>query len=186
MADPAPIDLPMRREALFDPPSELRRVRERRPLRRLRYRNGDVGWLVTSHSLARAVLTDARFGLADPKPFPVQDPARHAALIDTPARIGAVGGDLLTMDPPDHTRLRRLLVSQFSIGRMAVLRPRVTRIVDERLDAMEQQGPPLDLVETFAGPIALATHCELLGVPQQDSVHLEGLSRTAADPGSTP
>jgi cytochrome P450 len=182
----APIDLPMRRERALDPPAELAALRAERPVCRLRYRDGRVGWLVTSHRLARAVMTDRRFLLTAQRPFPTQDPAKHAAIIETPARIGADGGDLLQLDPPDHTRLRRAILSRFTREQTDALRPRVTEIVRARLDAMERLGPPVDLVETFAAPIALGTHCALLGLPEENGRHIERFSRAAADPDAHP
>src|SRR4051794_13591448 len=175
----APIDLPMRRERPLDPPGELAALRAQRPVCRLRYRDGRIGWLVTSHELARAVLTDRRFLLTAQRPFPTQDPAKHAAIVQTPARIGAQGGDLLQLDPPDHTRLRRAILSRFTREQADALRPRIAKIVGACLDAMEQLGPPVDLVEAFAAPIALGTHCALLGLSEDDGRHIERFSRAA-------
>jgi cytochrome P450 len=180
--DSAPVEMPMRRERLFDPPAELGRLRAQRPLCRLRYRSGEVGWLVTSYGLARAVMTDARFILGRPRPFPTQDPVKHAALVETPVQMGASGGDLLALDAPDHMRVRRLLVSDFSVRRMDELESHVARIVGARLDAMQRSGPPVDLVEAFASPIALSTHCALLGVPEEDGAHLGQVTHAVADP----
>ena len=65
------------------------------------------------------------------------------------------------MNPPEHTRYRRLLAEHFTAARMDEYRPRVERIVAERLDAMEQAGSPVDLVSMFAAPVSLelATPC---------------------------
>lgn len=181
-----PIDLPMRRERPLDPPPALVALRTERPLHRLRFRDGRIGWLVTGHRLAREVMTDRRFLLGTPRPLPIQDPAKHAAIIETPKQIAAHGGDLLQLDPPDHTRLRRAALGQFTRDRSETLGPRVTEIVRACLDAMERQGSPVDLVQAFAGPIALGTHCALLGLSEAEGRHIERFSRAAADPDASP
>jgi cytochrome P450 len=177
--------IPMTRDMLFDPPRELARLREREPLSRLRYRDGKVGWLVTSHALARAVLTDARFGLRAMRAFPVEDPVRHAAVQEVLDRERVNAGNLLAMDPPEHTRLRRMLAGQFSIDRADGLRAVVEGIVHERLATMEATGPPADLVSAFAFPVALATHCALLGVPRSDGEQLERVATITSDPSAS-
>ena len=69
------------------------------------------------------------------------------------------------MDPPGHTRLRRLSAQAFTVRRIAALRPRIQEIADDLLRAMTGHGPPADLVEEFAFPLPTAVICELLGVP---------------------
>ncbi len=71
---------------------------------------------------------------------------------------------ILFLDPPDHTRLRRLVSDAFSAARIEALRPRIERTAAELLDAMD--GPEtLDLIEMYAWPLPLQVICELLGVP---------------------
>ena len=77
-------------------------------------------------------------------------------------------GNLLGVDPPEHTRLRRMLTPEFTVRRMRRLEPRIVEIVDDHLDAMEKAGPPADLVADFALPIPSLVICELLGVPYAD------------------
>jgi cytochrome P450 len=182
---PSAIELPVERQAIFDPPAELSALREQRPLCRLKYRSGEVGWLVTSYELARAVMTDARFILGGHKAFPIQDQAQFTTLVETFERMGGVAS-LLLLDAPDHMRIRRLLVGDFSVSKVGELKPHINRIVEERLDAMEQAGPPVDLVKEFAEPVALLTHCALLGLPEQESVRLSTVNRAVTDPDSPP
>ncbi|RBQ21481.1 cytochrome P450 [Spongiactinospora rosea] len=148
----------------FDPPSELATLREKDPVSPMLYPDGHIGWLVTEHALTRQVLADARFGA-------------RADLVHTPlSRAKTEGGErrpapagvFSQMDPPQHTRYRRLLAGQFTVRRMRLLADRVREITAGRLDAMEQQGPVVDLVETFALPIPSLVICELLGVPYED------------------
>jgi cytochrome P450 len=77
-------------------------------------------------------------------------------------------GNLLGFDPPEHTRLRRMLTPEFTVRRMRRLEPRIIEIVEEHLDAMEKAGPAADLVADFALPIPSLVICELLGVPFAD------------------
>jgi cytochrome P450 len=75
---------------------------------------------------------------------------------------------MLAVDPPDHTRLRRLVAGAFSLRRIEALEPTVSRLVDDLLDGLEAQGPDavVDLVPTFAFPLPFTVICELLGVPE--------------------
>jgi cytochrome P450 len=77
-------------------------------------------------------------------------------------------GDLTGVDPPEHTRLRRLLVGYFTVRRMRALTDQAEEITARQLDAMERRGPHVDLVPAFAVPIPALLICELLGVPYDD------------------
>lgn len=147
----------------FDPSPDLARFREEEPLHRLGFADGHVGWVVTSHALARTVLAEGRFSARAELVHPAVE---HA---DEP--VGpepAPPGVFLFMDPPDHTRYRRLLASQFTVRRMKQFEPRVSQIVADHLDAMEVSGPPADLVEAFGWPVPSVVICELLGVTPRD------------------
>jgi cytochrome P450 len=94
-------------------------------------------------------------------------PAVVAAGRDTAEFRRRQAGNLLGQDPPDHTRLRRMLTGEFTVKRMKRLVPRVEEIVAQHLDAMEQTGPPSELVADFALPVPSMVICELLGVPYE-------------------
>ncbi|MFI7641546.1 cytochrome P450 [Nonomuraea sp. NPDC049400] len=165
---PAPA-LPTERttERPFDPPAGLAQLREERPLSRLSYPDGHVGWLVTSHALCRQVLADLRFSAR----LELQHlPIPGLVKADRPAPPGAFA----MMDPPEHTRYRRVLTGEFTVRRMRLLTERIQEITAERLDAMEETGPPVDLVKTWAQPIPAQLTCELLGVPYADRARFEG------------
>lgn len=173
-----PIALPTQRIHPFDPPSELGRLREREPICRLAYPDGHVGWLVTSHQLARTVLADPRFSIRLAKSRSPVALALSAAFKKLESEHGSRlssrhGGNFLEMDPPQHTRFRRMLAGEFTFRRIEELRPRIEAIVADHLDVMEQKGPPVDLVETFALPVPSLAICELLGVPysERDAFH---------------
>jgi cytochrome P450 len=93
-------------------------------------------------------------------------------------------GGLGFTDPPEHTRLRKLLTPEFTHRRLARLGPRITAIVEERLDAMEAMaaaGERVDLVRDFALPIPALTICELLGIPYAERDEFQELSTARFD-----
>lgn len=119
---------------------------------------GGDAWLVTRYEQTRFVLSDPRFSRA------------AAAGADVPrARPGfEPAGNLLCMDPPDHSRIRSLVAKAFTVRRVEQLRPRIQDIVDGLLDAMITAGPPADFAETVAWELPVQVICELLGVPLTD------------------
>ncbi|GAA2648270.1 cytochrome P450 [Nonomuraea recticatena] len=147
----------------FDPPEELAQLREQHPLSRMVFPDGHVGWLVTSHALVRAVVADPRFSSRHElmhSPFP--------GAISAERPPPAAPGMFIGVDPPEHTRYRKLLTGKFTVRRMRRLTARVEEITAEHLDAMERQGPPVDLVQAYAQPVPALLICELLGVPYAD------------------
>ncbi|HEY3605561.1 MAG TPA: cytochrome P450, partial [Sporichthyaceae bacterium] len=86
----------------------------------------------------------------------------------------ALAQHVLTMDPPDHTRLRRLVAQAFTPARVETLRPRVQELVDDLCDGLAKAGPDatVDLVPTFAFPLPYTVICELLGIPEPDRAAL--------------
>ncbi|MFE3447988.1 cytochrome P450 [Nonomuraea sp. NPDC059194] len=150
---------PMTRQRTFDPPDEL--FDDPAPVRPLTFADGHQGWLVTGHAAGRAVLADPRFS---------NNPRRmHPLLASRRLPEGEVPpGFFLRMDAPDHTHYRRLLTGQFTVRRMNLLKSRIEEIAADCLDDMERQGPPTDLVRSFALPIPSLVICELLGVPYED------------------
>ena len=156
--------LHMRRDA-FSPTAELREVRETDGVRTVTNSFGMQVYLVTRHEDIKDVLADhERFSNARPPGFVVPG----APPISEGEQASARAGNLLSLDPPEHQRLRRMLTPEFTIRRMKRLEPRIVEIVDAQLDAMENAGPPTDLVENFALPIPSLVICELLGVPYDD------------------
>lgn len=176
-----PITLSMRRQRTFDPPPELEQVlRSDRSLHRLRFRGGELGWLVTGYKEGRAVLNDSRFSLRQWPPLLTEDPGKHAAYVEMMDRTGLIAGEMLAMDPPEHTRLRRVLAPKFSLGSVREMTADVDEVVGRCLDEIEEAGPPVDLVQAFATPIPQRMHCVLLGVPEEDIPMLELIGETFA------
>ena len=156
--------LHMRRDA-FSPTAELREIRETEGVRTFTNAFGMQVYLVTRHEDIKDVLSDhERFSNGRPPGFVVPG----APQISEEEQASSRAGNLLGLDPPEHSRLRRMLTPEFTIRRMKRLEPRIVEIVDAQLDAMENAGPPVDLVENFALPIPSLVICELLGVPYDD------------------
>ncbi|GHC40916.1 cytochrome P450 [Streptomyces cinnamoneus] len=126
-------------------------------LRRVRLPFGEPAWLVTRYADARLVLGDRRFSRA------------AAAGHDEPRQSpGRSNSGILSMDPPDHTRLRTLVMKAFTVQRMERLRPGIRALAEGLLDDMVAAGPPADLVEDYALPVPVSVICRLLGVPEED------------------
>ncbi|WP_329246056.1 cytochrome P450 [Actinoallomurus sp. NBC_01490] len=135
-------------------------LRREQPLCRVRLPYGEAAWLVTRYEDAKVVLGDPRF-------------SRAAAVDRDEPRVRpqrGVSGGLLRHDPPEHSRLRRLVAKAFTARRVEGLRPRAQQIADQLIDRMMAQGPPAELVEDFALPLPITVICELLGVPVEDRV----------------
>src|SRR6185295_5535972 len=89
-----------------------------------------------------------------------------------PDFIEAIMRNLLMLDAPDHTRLRRLVVKAFTPRLVESLRPRVQAIVDELLDSLSG-AREADLIQAFAYPLPVVVICEMLGVPAADRAQLK-------------
>jgi cytochrome P450 len=156
--------LHMRREG-FDPVREMTALRDDEGVRQVETAFGMPAFLVARHADVKAVLADsARFSNDSRRAFD----APGAPKVSAEERDRMRAGNLLGVDPPEHTRLRRMLTPEFTVRRMRRLEPRIVEIVDDHLDAMEKAGPPCDLVADFALPIPSLVICELLGVPYAD------------------
>ncbi|TMR20984.1 cytochrome P450 [Nonomuraea turkmeniaca] len=153
------------RRVEFDPAPELAAARDEEGVKRITTVFGADAWLVTRYADVREVLGDAeRFKIA-PQTI-ARLPGAPEMTKEQLAKINA--GNLIGVDPPEHTRLRRMLTPEFTIRRMRRLEPRIRRIIDDHLDAMEAAGSPAELVSSFALPIPSLVICELLGVPYEE------------------
>ncbi|TNC21680.1 cytochrome P450 [Amycolatopsis alkalitolerans] len=122
--------------------------------------NGNEVWALARHVLIRAMLTDPRFSSDRRNPgFPLLVERRQV----TNFRASLIG-----MDPPEHGPARRAVVGEFTVKRMAALRPRIQEIVDEHLNALLAGPKPADLVQALSLPVPSLVICELLGVPYAD------------------
>ncbi len=152
-----PLALWMRPESKADPYPMYEELRPGDPVR-----SGLGAWVTVNHATAEAVLRDRRFSPSPthmrrykPPSYPPGDPRA-----DLPA------ADLLTMDPPDHTRIRRLVSGAFTPKAIAALEPQIRELAAGLLDRADPSG--FDLIDTLAFPLPIAVICHLLGVPAED------------------
>lgn len=143
---------------LHHPTPALAALREERPVAELRTPDGKTLWLVTRHADARTVFTDPRFSSAA-----AAEPGRPNVGLNVLASQTILG-----MDPPEHTRLRKLVTRAFTRRRVETLRPKVEQIVADLLDTVERQPRPVDVVRHLSLPMPVQVICDLLGVPVHD------------------
>jgi cytochrome P450 len=179
---PAPAPLPRQRgKCPFSPPDELLQRAEEHPVSPLIMADESVGWLVTRAEDVRAVLADPRFSadiLKASNPIQVV-PEEAKQLPPDPAFF-------IHVDPPHHTRYRKMLMGQFTMRRVRALEPRIEEIVTGCLDAIEAAGPPADLVRDFALPVPSLVICELLGVPYAEREQFQTLTAAMLRTDATP
>ncbi|MFE0381940.1 cytochrome P450 [Streptomyces inhibens] len=170
MSQPVPIPhgLPMERDAgPFDPPRQITRLREARPVSPMVFPDGHEGWLVTGYDAVRQLMADTRFSSRQDigiLHMPYETPGMPAPTEPSPQ----IPGMFVAMDPPDHTRLRRKLTGAFTVKRMKQLEEHIIDIVERQLDELARLTPPVDLVKEFALPVPSLVICELLGAPYAD------------------
>src|SRR6516162_7846032 len=134
-------------------------VRALGPVHAVTLADGHSAWLVVGYDEARTALS-----------HPKLSKDMHAALAASSEVVaeGLPGPDfarhMLVVDPPDHTRLRRLVATAFTAQRVEALRPHVEAIVDDLLDRIAERGPDtvVALVSSFAFPLPFTVICELL------------------------
>lgn len=153
--DANPPDFPFPAADGPDPSPLLDRMRAERPVGRVRLPSGDLAWLVTGYADNRRLLADPVFSRA------------AAAAVGAPRlrRIPLEAGSITGMDPPEHTRLRRLVARAFTMRTVERMRAGIEEIACGLLDELVAAGPPAELVTGFARPLAITVICALLGVP---------------------
>lgn len=142
----------------LEPDPMFATLRAEQPLSRVQLPYGEPAWLATRYEDIKVVLGDPRF-------------SRAAGVGRDEPRMRlhqAQEGSILSMDPPDHSRLRRLVMKAFTVRRVEELRPRTQEIADGLVDAMVAKGAPADVVADFGLPLPITVICELLGVPFED------------------
>ncbi|WP_253848604.1 cytochrome P450 family protein [Actinosynnema pretiosum] len=123
-------------------------------------------WVISRYEDARSALNDPRLSKDAARIRPVLE--RHLRAAGLPTELsGMFRPHMLFQDPPEHTRLRRLLADHFTRARIERLRPRVEQIAMALLDTLPTDQP-VDLVSRFAFPLPLTVICELMGVPEHD------------------
>ncbi|MEW2574726.1 cytochrome P450 family protein [Streptomyces syringium] len=147
-------------------------LRERGPVHRVRTPDGRESWLIVGNDEARAALTDPR----------LRNDIRYSPDWEDDGGY-AIGLNMLQVDPPHHTRLRKFVAKEFTPRRIEEMRPRIARWTGELLDAMLPLGRA-DLVDSFALPLPLTVICELLGVPVGDRAAFREWSNEVVLPSS--
>jgi len=132
-------------------------------------------YVTAGHRAAEAILRDRRFSASPthqrgyaPPDFPEGDP-----------RAELPPADLLTLDPPDHTRIRRLVSSAFTPKAIADLEPPI-RATCERLLDQADGAAGFDLIDALAFPLPIAVICRLLGVPAHDQARFRAWGHVVA------
>ncbi|WP_327158837.1 cytochrome P450 [Streptomyces tubercidicus] len=149
------------------------KLRAQGPVHRVRVPYGQEAWLIVGHQAVRAALSDAR----------LNKNWRNAGLQSDPGEESPLFTNMLDSDPPQHTRLRKLVAKEFTPRRVEALRPRVQQITDELLETMlaAPEGRA-DLVEALAFPLPMTVICELLGVPAMDRAAFRAWSNEIITP----
>jgi cytochrome P450 len=144
-------------------------------------RSGQEVWAASRHADIRAVLTNPAFSADRANPdFP--NPTGRRVQQDTKLKRS-----MLTMDAPEHGPARRAVLGEFTVKRLASLRPRIQEIVDQHIDAMLAiESRTADLVEAFAQPVPSLVICEQLGVPYDDHEFFQSRSRTLLSRDAAP
>ncbi|MFJ5817475.1 cytochrome P450 [Streptomyces sp. NPDC093108] len=153
---------------MFDPPAELVSMRESGPVIRLMLPSGKEGWLITRFNEAKSVLSDARFSSANRG---ASNPVSEVP--DELIEETTIPGLFVGMDPPEHTRYRRLLAGYFTLRRMRLLEETVQDVVSDVLNALDETRGPIDIVSAFSVPVSHVVMCKLLGIPDggRDEFH---------------
>jgi cytochrome P450 len=144
----------------LEPDPQYAELRRSEPVCRVQLPYGPRAWLVTGYHLTKSVLADARFSRAAAVG---RDNPRETA-----ADVSQVAESILSMDPPEHTRIRKLVGKAFTPRRVEELRPRAADIASRLLDDMIAAGPPADLVDSFSFALPAIMICELLGIPEDE------------------
>jgi cytochrome P450 len=155
-ATSAPLFDPLSPEFIRDPYPHYARLRETDPMHLT-----PLGMYVASrHAEASLVMRDKRFG----KDYVERTKRRYGPDIMQEPVFRNYGHTMLQQDPPDHTRLRGLVVQAFTARRVEDMRPRIQAIVDETLDRIIPMGK-MELIEDFAFRLPVTIICDMLGIP---------------------
>jgi cytochrome P450 len=166
-----PLFNPLAPEFIRDPYPSYERLRTTDPMHVTPF----GAFVASRHAEASLVLRDKRFG----KDFVDRSSRRYGPQIMEEPVFRSMSHWMLQQDPPDHTRLRGLVVKAFTGRRVEDMRPRIQHVVDETLDAIAGQGR-MDLIEDFAFRLPVTIICDMLGIPED---HREVFYKSLGDGG---
>ena len=145
-------------ETIYHPSPEYAELREKCPVPHIELPDGTRAWLATRHADVRQVFTDPRFSrtAASGEDRPTQE-------------LGSLAADsLIGMDPPRHTKMRRVVSHAFTFRRVEQLRPTVAELIDGMIDRLAAAGPPADLIPHLSAPLPIYVISKLFGIPEAD------------------
>lgn len=160
MSEILPADYMISPEYGADPYTPNAKLRAQCPVHRIDFPPGAESYLVVDYEHVRAGFTDPRLS----KRLDNGPDWFHQRLLENSPVLAY---NMMTSDPPEHTRLRRLAGKTLTPRRMGVLRPRIQELTDDLIDAFPDAGH-VDLRADFAVPLPLTVICELIGVPIED------------------
>jgi cytochrome P450 len=152
-----PLFDPLSPEFIRDPYPHYARLRSTDPM----HLTPHGMYLASRHAEASLVLRDKRFG----KDFIERSTRRYGPKIMEEPIFRSMSRWMLQRDPPDHARLRGLVVKAFTARRVEDMRPRIQQVVDETLDRMAERGH-MDLIEDYAFRLPVTIICDMLGIPE--------------------
>jgi len=145
-----------------NPATTLERLRAAGPVVEVRFPFVGRTWITTTHEMTARVLKDS-------ETFTLRKGGTVAGMRWwLPGPIRTIADNMLTMDEPDHTRLRSIVDEAFRRRAILGMEPRILAIADELAGQLFAAGDPADLVERYARVLPLSVICELLGLPQAD------------------
>ena len=157
-ATTGPLFNPLAPEFIRDPYPHYQRLRATDPMHQTAFGS----FVASRHAEVSLVLRDKRFG----KDFAERTIRRYGPKSMEEPVFRSMSHWMLQKDPPDHARLRGLVVKAFTARRVEDMRPRIQQVVDETLDRIIPQGR-MDLIEDFAFRLPVTIICDMLGIPEE-------------------
>jgi cytochrome P450 PksS len=150
-------------EYLRDPAAGIARLRTLGPVVEVRFPIVGKVWITTTQELTGRVLKESEtFTLRK------HDGAVAGLRWWIPGIVKTMANNMLTMDEPDHSRLRGIVDEAFRRRAILDMEPRIRAIADELANELFADGTPADLVDRYARRVPLSVICELLGLPMAD------------------
>ena len=166
-------------EFFRDPAAAVARLRAMGPVVEIHFPIVGKVWITTTYELAGRVLKDS-------ETFTLRKNGGPVAGLRwwMPSVVRSVSNNMLTMDEPDHTRLREIVDEAFRRRAILDMEPRIRAITDTLANELFADGSPADVVDRYSRRVPLAVICEVLGLPDADRPRC-GAERRCRDRGRT-